>query len=147
MKPRRQKPQLASSGAVADINITPMVDVLLCLLIFVIVIQPGLIKGLDLQVPPPENAAATTTTSARDQLVLHVRKGPAYAINGASVPVAALGPKVHELFDQRSRKVLFVQGDEDVSYADVITAVDVVKGAGVTVVGLVPREVTARRSR
>ena len=147
MKPRRQKPQPASSGAVADINITPMVDVLLCLLIFVIVIQPGLIKGLDLQVPPPENAAATTTSSARDQLVLHVRKGPAYAINGASVPVASLGAKVHALFDQRSRKVLFVQGDEDVSYADVITAVDVVTGAGVTVVGLVPREVTARRSR
>lgn len=142
MKRKTQRPQ-AGGGAVSDINITPMVDVLLCLLIFVIVIQPGLIKGVDLQVPPSDTSAAAATAAARDQLVLHIRKGPAYALNDVPVAAAALGPRVHELFAGRARKVLFVQGAEDVSYADVITAVDIVKGAGITVVGLVPREVAA----
>ena len=142
MNKKRKKfhAQAASGGAVADINITPMVDVLLCLLIFVIVIQPGLIKGMDLQVPPPDTSLAATTTAQRDQLVLHITKGPAYALNDVAIPVAELGQRVHDVFATRTRKVLFVEGGEDVGYADVIAAVDVVKGAGVTVVGLVPRE-------
>ena len=68
---RRAKPQ-TSGGVVADINITPMVDVLLCLLILQMVIQPGLQKGLDLQLPLSERTDMVATTAARDQIVLRV---------------------------------------------------------------------------
>jgi biopolymer transport protein ExbD len=142
-KARRRSPVLARSAAVADINITPMVDVLLCLLIFVMVIQPGLLKGLDVQVPVPEVAGAGASM-ARDQIVLHVYPGPAYALNGTDLPAGQLEVRLRELFRNRARKVLFVDGAEDAVYADVIGAVDMARGAGVRVVGLVPREVATR---
>ena len=88
---RRRRPRPAASasgGAVSDINITPMVDVLLCLLIFTMVIQPGLLKGVDVQVPPPEPVgAAASAAENRDQIILRVASGPAYTINHE--PVAA----------------------------------------------------------
>ena len=132
--------QPAAGGAMSEINITPMVDVLLCLLIFVIVVQPGLVKGLDLQVPPPDTSRAATTAAARDQLVLHIEKGPVYRLNDVDIPPGQLGRRVHEVYANRTRKVLFVQGAEDVEYDVVVQAVDIVRGAGVTVVGLVPRQ-------
>ncbi len=79
-------------------------------------------------------------TAARDQLVLQVRPGPAYALNEVEVPAAQLDQRIRDVFRDRPRKVLFVKGTEDVSYAEVIRAVDVARGAGVRVVGLVPRE-------
>jgi len=146
---RRRQPLVAHTSAVADINVTPLVDVLLCLLIFVMVIQPGLLKGLDVQVPPPETVAVGSS-AVRDQLVLHVLPGPAYALNGADVPAGQLPARLQEVFRSRTRKVLFVDGAEDALYDDVIGAVDLARGAGVQVVGLVPRngpEQKAARSR
>lgn len=124
----------------ADINITPMVDVLLCLLILVMVIQPGLLKGLDVQVPPPEAAGEMQANAPRDQIVLQVGPGPAYALNQAEVPAAQLEQRIRAVFQDRARKVLFIKGTEDASYADVIGAIDLARGAGVRVIGLVPRE-------
>ena len=128
------------SAAVSEINITPMVDVLLCLLILVMVIQPGLLKGLDLQVPPVETAELAGSQAERDQIILHVRPGPDYAINHLAVPAAQLEERIREVFRDRPRKVLFVKGTEDVPYWEVVHAVDLARGAGIRVVGLVPRE-------
>lgn len=140
-KRRRPRPIIALRGAaMADINITPMVDVLLCLLILVMVIQPGLLKGLDVQVPPPEAAGEMKTDAPRDQIVLQVRPGPAYALNQEEVSAAQLEQRIRNVFQDRARKVLFVKGTEDVSYAEVIRAIDLARGAGVRVIGLVPRE-------
>ena len=143
MKTSYRRPIVARSAAVAEINITPMVDVLLCLLIFVMVIQPGLLKGLDVQVPPPETALARSV-AVRDQIVLHVFAGPTYALNGMAVPASQVESRLRELYRNRARKVLFVDGSEDAVYADVIGAVDQARGAGVLVVGLVPRDVAVR---
>jgi biopolymer transport protein TolR len=135
---RRAKPQ-ASGGVVADINITPMVDVLLCLLILQMVIQPGLQKGLDLQLPLSERTDLVATAVARDQIVLRVTTGPAYALNEQAVPIADLERTLRDVFRDRPRKVLFVDGAEDLPYEEVIRAVDAARGAGLAVVGLVPR--------
>ena len=143
MKKQRAKVTV-QGGAVSDINITPMVDVLLCLLIFVIVIQPGLVKGLDVQVPPHDTSLAASTAGPRDQLVLHIEKGPIYRLNDVAIPPAELASRVRDVFARRQRKVLFVQAAEDLQYADVVAAIDEVKGAGVSVVGLVPRGGTTR---
>jgi len=140
-KRRRPRPTPSLRGAaMADINITPMVDVLLCLLILVMVIQPGLLKGLDVQVPPPEAAGEMKANAARDQIVLQVGPGPAYSLNQAGVSTDQLEERIREVFKDRTRKVLFIKGTEDVSYAEVIRAIDVARGAGVRVIGLVPRE-------
>ena len=92
---RRRRPRPAASaggGAVSDINITPMVDVLLCLLIFTMVIQPGLLKGVDVQVPPPEPVgAAASAAENRDQIILRVASGPAYTLNHEAVAADAAG--------------------------------------------------------
>lgn len=138
---RRRPASAARGGAVSDINITPMVDVLLCLLIFTMVIQPGLLKGVDVQVPAPETGGiATVAAQPRDQIVLQVAPGPVYALN--HVPVAAddLERTIREVFRDRRRKVLFVQGAEDAVYEDVVAAVDRARGAGIRVIGLVPRQ-------
>jgi len=137
---RRRRPvAFARGAAMADINITPLVDVLLCLLILVMVIQPGLLKGIDVQVPPPETRELSAT-APRDQLILHVRPGPAYAINATEVPTGQLQARIREVFRERARKVLFVKGTEDAAYADVIEAIDLARGAGIRVIGLVPRQ-------
>jgi biopolymer transport protein TolR len=136
---RRAKPSTGGGSVVADINITPMVDVLLCLLILQMVIQPGLQKGLDVQLPLSERAATVATTSARDQIVLRVAAGPAYTLNEVAVPAVDVERTLREVFRDRPRKVLFVDAAEDVPYEEVIGAVDAARGAGVRVVGLVPR--------
>ena len=140
---RRRRPRHAASaggGAVSDINITPMVDVLLCLLIFTMVIQPGLLKGVDVQVPPPEPIGAASAPESRDQIILRVASGPAYTLNHQPVAADALEARIAEIFRDRRRKVLFVEGAEDATYEDVVAAVDMARGAGIRVIGLVPRE-------
>ena|SRR5512144_2572710 len=136
---RRLKPDVSGGSVVSDINITPMVDVLLCLLILQMVIQPGLQKGLDLQLPLSERTEMASATVARDQIVLRVAVGPAYALNEQAVAVADLEPTLREVFRDRPRKVLFVDGAEDLPYEEVIRVVDAARGAGLAVVGLVPR--------
>jgi biopolymer transport protein ExbD len=121
-----------------------MVDVLLCLLIFTMVIQPGLLKGVDVQVPAPDNPAAASAAESRDQIILRVDRGPAYTINHEAVAASELESRIRQVFRDRRRKVLFVQGTEDATYEDVVAAVDVARGAGIRVIGLVPRESAER---
>lgn len=136
---RRLKPDVSGGSVVSDINITPMVDVLLCLLILQMVIQPGLQKGLDLQLPLSERTELAPGTVGRDQIVLRVTPGPVYALNEQAVPPAELERTLRDVFRDRPRKVLFVDGAEDIAYEDVISVVDAARGAGLAVVGLVPR--------
>jgi biopolymer transport protein ExbD len=136
---RRRKPDVSGGSVVSDINITPMVDVLLCLLILQMVIQPGLQKGLDLQLPLSERTEMAPGTVGRDQIVLRVTPGPTYALNEQAVPAAELERTLRDVFRDRPRKVLFVDGAEDIPYEEVIGVVDAARGAGLAVVGLVPR--------
>ena len=119
-----------------QINMTPMIDVLLVLLIIFMVIQPTLQKGLEVQVPPVEER--TSAQESPDQIVLEVRRGPTYLIN--NIPVTgSLEAYIKQVYANRPRKVLFVKGGNDLSYGDVVRAVDAARGAGIEVVGLVPR--------
>jgi biopolymer transport protein ExbD len=131
---------LLTPGPKSDINITPMTDVMLVLLVLFLVLQPGLQKGLDVQVPPREEALQIEEDLHRDQIVLYVEPGIEYSINREPVSAAELVTRIREIFEPRARKVLFVKGSEQVLYRDVIRAVDLAMAAGVEVVGLVPRE-------
>jgi biopolymer transport protein TolR len=125
-------------GPAADINMTPMIDVLLVLLIIFMVIQPTLQKGIEVQVPPVEQSASREVPL--DQIVLEIQPGPRYTINKIPVSADNLEVRIRGIFQDRTRKVLFVKGAESLTYGDVIEAVDAARGGGIEVVGLVPRE-------
>jgi biopolymer transport protein TolR len=120
-----------------QINMTPMIDVLLVLLIIFMVIQPTLQKGIEVQVPPVEERPSQEAVP--DQITLEIRAGPSYLINGIPVPTHELRGQIRGIFEDRPRKVLFVKGAEEILYGDVVRAVDAARGAGIEVVGLVPR--------
>jgi biopolymer transport protein TolR len=127
-------------GSMNEINMTPMIDVLLVLLIIFMVVQQGLQKGVSVQVPPPKDKQDVAQKEPdQDQIVLEITPGPTYAINRQPVESAQLETRLKEIFAPRPRKIIFVKGAENLRYGDVIHAVDASRGAGVTVVGLVPR--------
>ena len=124
-------------GPNADINMTPMIDILLVLLIIFMVVQQGMQKGLSVQVPPIDTQAQLAQSV--DQIVLEINPGSQYAINQQPVDVAQLQARLTEIFAPRQRKVIFVKGAENITYGDVVFAVDAARAAGIEVVGLVPR--------
>ncbi len=127
-------------GPASDINVTPMIDVLLVLLIIFMVVQQGLQRGVSMQVPPPKDKnQVAQQNNPEDQIVLEITPGPTYAINTRPVTGDALEQTLRDIYAQRPRKVIFVKGAENLSYGDVVHAVDASRSAGVEVVGLVPR--------
>jgi biopolymer transport protein TolR len=126
-------------GAMSEINMTPMIDVLLVLLIIFMVVQQGLQRGLSVQVPPPKDKEDIAQQPPDDtQIVLEVDPGPIYKVNRQVVPAANLENFLRETFAQRARKVIFIKGAENLSYGEVIRAVDASRAADVALVGLVP---------
>jgi biopolymer transport protein ExbD len=115
-----------------------MIDVLLVLLIIFMVVQQGLRKGIDLQVPPPRDPHAAPKDDPA-AIVLEVLPGGRYAINRQPVGAEGLQAAVARTFAGRPRKVLFVKGGEGLTYGEIVSAVDATRAAGVQVVGLVPR--------
>jgi biopolymer transport protein TolR len=129
----------SKGGPTSDINMTPMIDVLLVLLIIFMVVQQGLQRGLSVQIPPLKDEAAATPVAPDDtQLVLEIEPGPQYFVNRQPIS-ANLAAELTNIFRDRPRKVLFVKGAENLSYGEVVRAVDASRQAGVDVVGLVPR--------
>jgi biopolymer transport protein ExbD/biopolymer transport protein TolR len=126
-------------GAMSEINMTPMIDVLLVLLIIFMVVQQGLQRGLSVQVPPPKEKEEIAQKPPDDtQIVLEVEPGPRYLVNRQEIPAANLESFLRETFAQRARKVIFVKGAENLSYGEVVRAVDASRAADIALVGLVP---------
>jgi biopolymer transport protein TolR len=119
-------------GPSAEINMTPMIDVLLVLLIIFMVLQPALQAGVSVQAPPPGPGDPDGST----QLVLSIRPGPEYTLNAQPLDAARLTAQLRTVFADRPRRVLFIDAAPDLVYKDVIAAVDASRLAGVDVVGL-----------
>jgi biopolymer transport protein TolR len=128
-----------TSGHVqSDINVTPMIDVLLVLLIIFMITQPLSRMALDVQVPPPDTPM--TNKAPPSQIVLELGNDGGYAINGQPVPKDQLDTQIHAIYDQRPAKLLFIKAGTNRLYQDVIDAMDVARGAGVQIIGFTPRE-------
>ncbi len=125
-------------GSISEINMTPMIDVLLVLLIIFMVVQQGLQRGLSVQVLPPRDERPSPP-SPPDNLVLELRPDGRYLLNHQPVSRERLARDLGAVFEGRARKVLFVKGAESLPYGEVVGAVDASREAGVQVVGLVPR--------
>jgi biopolymer transport protein TolR len=127
-----------SGGVQSDINVTPMIDVLLVLLIIFMITQPLSRKAIDIQVPPPNST--TQSTAASNQIVLELTDNGGYSINSQPVPKDQLDTQIHAVFDNRPAKLLFIKAAPSRIYQDVIDAMDVARGAGVQIIGFTPKE-------
>jgi biopolymer transport protein ExbD len=120
----------------SDINITPFIDVLLVLLVIFMITQPMLRKVLEIQVPREEQSQASQQPSTN--IVIEIKEDGSYAINTQPVTKDALLARFHEIYDNRSEKLLFIKVSNLRPYKDVIDVIDVARGAGVKVFGLAP---------
>ncbi|HEY0929827.1 MAG TPA: biopolymer transporter ExbD [Gemmatimonas sp.] len=127
-----------SGGLTNDINVTPMIDVLLVLLVIFMIIVPMSRKAIDTQLPDPNPQPAQPNVSP-DQIVLEILPDNKYAINKEDVPKDQLFTRLKSLYDPRPEKIIFVKGDTMVNYSDVIFAMDQARGAGVKVIGIAPK--------
>lgn len=133
-----------SGGAKADINVTPLIDVLLVLLIIFMVITPLTPKGLNTLVPqPPPPNQPPPPPNQDPTVVIEVAKDATLTINGQSVKERDLTTRLEDIFKTRATKVVFVKGDPDVDYRYVAQAIDDAKGAGLDKVGIMTPKVEA----
>jgi biopolymer transport protein TolR len=126
-------------GLTNEPNVTPMIDVLLVLLIIFMMIIPLSRKAIDIQLPDPTPPTSPPPKNP-DQIVLTVDPGDQFAINKQPVAKDQLAAKLHEVFDPRPDKIIFIKGDSAVKYQDMIWTMDQARGAGVKVIGLPPKD-------
>lgn len=129
----------SNSGLNNDINVTPMIDVLLVLLIIFMIVVPMSRKVIDIQLPDPTPQQAPPG-AVSTQIVLEVAVGGQYSINREVVPKDKLAARLKEIYDPRPDKVIFVKGANEVTYQDVVWAMDQARGAGVKVIGVPPKD-------
>ena len=127
-------------GLTNEINVTPMIDVLLVLLIIFMMVIPMSRKAIDLQLPDP-TPDDTPQGPPPSQIVLEVLPGNVFKVNSQPIAKNDLAKRLKDIYDPRPDKIIFIKGDPTVKYSDVIYAMDVARGAGVKVIGATPKEV------
>jgi biopolymer transport protein ExbD len=138
---------MGGSSSMSEINVTPMIDILLVLLIIFMVIVPVTPKGLDALVPqPPKNPQQQQQPNDRTivvQVLYRPGDSPTYKINEIDVSHAELQTKLTEIYANRAERVMFVRGDDDVEFRYIADVIDIGKAANVDHIGLMTPKIQA----
>ena len=130
---------VSTGGAVSDMNVTPLIDVLLVLLIIFMVIQPTTPKGLDTVVPQPPKDKNQTQSDERVIVVQVLNTGavPTYKINEQTYPREQMASELTKIFETRNEKIMFIKGDPGLNFGAVADAVGFGKQADVTNIAII----------
>ena len=122
-------------GLKADINVTPLVDVMLVLLIIMMLIAPMLQQGVSVKLPQAANSADKPET--QDQTVVAVTSDKRVYLNGVPIQEAELGTKIQTLMETKKEKVVLIKGDEEAPYSAIMSAMDRLRESNIENIGLI----------
>ena len=128
----------SGGGPKSDINMTPMIDVLLVLIIIFMVITPLTPKGLEALIPQPPKPNEPVTPADERTIVVTINKDHSMLVNTEPIDEPALGKRLEDIFKTRAERIMFVKGDPDIEYRWVAEVIDIAHGAGIDKVGLMP---------
>jgi biopolymer transport protein TolR len=119
----------------SELNVTPMLDVMLVLLVIFMAASAGVHHTLDVSLPQP----CSDPCDGAGPITLEVLPGPTYRLNGAAIAAAALATTLRQVYVNRPEKIMYVAGQPGVSYEAVVDAIDIAKSNGVRVIGISPK--------
>jgi biopolymer transport protein TolR len=128
--------QMGGSGGVkSDINVTPLVDVMLVLLIIMMIVAPLLQQGVAVTLPIATNTSEKPET--QEQTVVAITADKRFFVNAVQVQQNDLGRRIETLLEEKKEKIVIIKADEDVEYGAVMEAMDTLRAAGIEDMGLI----------
>ena len=125
----------AKGGVKSDINVTPLVDVMLVLLIIMMLVAPMLQQGVAVRLPTASNTVDKPET--QEQTVLAISKDKSFYLNAKPVTESEMATRLNEILENKKEKVVLIKADEEVEYGAVMQAMDQLRQAGIEDIGLI----------